>query len=129
MRHIQVHIILLLFAGLVLVSLICPNPPALLTLLWLLHQDSSVSSNHLPLAGAIIFLSSQAQECLSLPFKSLLTRFHRLVHRLDRDTSGAIILARTQDAAVWLSSAFQQPSQHLKKQSGESVLSEMHLPQ
>lgn len=37
----------------------------------------------------------------------------RLVHRLDRDTSGAIILARTLDASSWLSSAFRQPAQDM----------------
>lgn len=34
----------------------------------------------------------------------------RLVHRLDRGTSGALILARTRDAATRLSRAFRQAS-------------------
>ncbi|KAK9824138.1 hypothetical protein WJX72_008058 [[Myrmecia] bisecta] len=32
----------------------------------------------------------------------------RLVHRLDKDTSGAMVIARTADAAAWLSEAFRR---------------------
>ncbi|BDA47475.1 probable ribosomal large subunit pseudouridine synthase C at N-terminal half [Coccomyxa sp. Obi] len=37
----------------------------------------------------------------------------RLVHRLDRNTSGALVVARTADAAAWLSQAFRLPAQGL----------------
>lgn len=35
---------------------------------------------------------------------------HRLVHRLDRETSGALVVARTAAAAAWLSAAFSTKS-------------------
>jgi 23S rRNA-/tRNA-specific pseudouridylate synthase len=34
----------------------------------------------------------------------------RLVHRLDRNVSGALVVARTPDAAAWLSHAFRSPA-------------------
>lgn len=37
----------------------------------------------------------------------------RLVHRLDRNTSGALVVARTADAAAWLSQAFRLPAHGL----------------
>ena len=37
----------------------------------------------------------------------------RLVHRLDRNTSGALVVARTADAAAWLAQAFRLPAQGL----------------
>ncbi|CAL8472088.1 g11630 [Coccomyxa elongata] len=37
----------------------------------------------------------------------------RLVHRLDRNTSGALVVARTADAATWLSQAFRLPAEGL----------------
>ena len=42
----------------------------------------------------------------------------RLVHRLDRDVSGAIVVARTPDAAAWLSAALARPALRLQ---GEDV--------
>lgn len=38
----------------------------------------------------------------------------RLVHRLDRDVSGAIVVARTPDAAAWLSAALARPALRLQ---------------
>lgn len=38
----------------------------------------------------------------------------RLVHRLDRDVSGAIVVARTPDAAAWLSAALARPALQLQ---------------
>ena len=41
--------------------------------------------------------------------KSLLVwSLDRLVHRLDRDASGCLVIARTADSAAWLSQAFAQ---------------------
>ena len=34
----------------------------------------------------------------------------RLVHRLDKDASGCLVIARTVDSAAWLSQAFAQHS-------------------
>ncbi|EIE23564.1 pseudouridine synthase [Coccomyxa subellipsoidea C-169] len=42
------------------------------------------------------------------------TETPRLVHRLDRNTSGALVVARTVDAAAWLSAAFRQPAEGLQ---------------
>ncbi len=36
------------------------------------------------------------------------------MHRLDRNTSGALVVARTVDAAAWLSAAFRQPAEGLQ---------------
>jgi 23S rRNA-/tRNA-specific pseudouridylate synthase len=46
----------------------------------------------------------------------------RLVHRLDRNTSGALVVARTADAAAWLSRAFRLPAQSLQQEAAG------HLP-
>ena len=40
--------------------------------------------------------------------------FCRLVHRLDKDTSGAMVIARNKDAAEWLGEAFIQKSRQAK---------------
>ena len=37
----------------------------------------------------------------------------RLVHRLDRHASGALVVALTADAAAWLSAAFRAHSAHM----------------
>jgi RNA pseudouridylate synthase len=37
----------------------------------------------------------------------------RLVHRLDRDVSGALLMARSPEAAAMLSAAFRAPAQSL----------------
>ena len=52
----------------------------------------------------------------------------RLVHRLDKDTSGAIVLARTADAAAWLSAAFGQPSRqpHDASAPGRAAVNLLH---
>jgi hypothetical protein len=47
----------------------------------------------------------------TLPLKPF--RRARLVHRLDRAVSGAMAVARTADAAAWLSAAFARPAQAL----------------
>lgn len=37
---------------------------------------------------------------------------YRLVHRLDRETSGALVVARTPDAAAWLSACFREHAEN-----------------
>lgn len=44
--------------------------------------------------------------------------FSRLVHRLDRETSGALVVARTAAAAAWLSAAFGRKSSAAGSNSG-----------
>ena len=44
----------------------------------------------------------------------------KLVHRLDRETSGALVVARTPDAAAWLSACFREHAE-----SAEAVLAGM----
>ncbi len=44
----------------------------------------------------------------------------RLVHRLDRNTSGAMIVARTADAAAWLSAALRRPAEALHGGDGSA---------
>ena len=39
----------------------------------------------------------------------------RLVHRLDRNTSGAILVARSADGASWLSRALRQPAEAMQR--------------
>lgn len=43
----------------------------------------------------------------------LITFSHRLVHRLDKDVSGCLVLAKTADSAFWLSEAFKQKAEAL----------------
>ena len=45
----------------------------------------------------------------------------RLVHRLDRDASGALVVALTVDAAAWLSAAFRSHSAQLSGTSQRSL--------
>lgn len=46
----------------------------------------------------------------------------RLVHRLDKDTSGCLLVARNPDAAAWISAAFRQRTKeaHRQRHSGKS---------
>lgn len=74
----------------------------------LIHEDAHVLAFNKP-AG----LAVQGGAGVSLSFEDLLGAFAksngkrpRLVHRLDRDTSGIIIAARTKPAAAFLSQAF-----------------------
>ena len=89
---------------------------------WLPQDDNSPprsvnAEQHLP-----VFNHRPALECTSAWFMHRQYLLHidekytprrrlrarRLVHRLDRDTSGALVVARTADAAAWLSQAFRQ---------------------
>ncbi len=45
----------------------------------------------------------------------------RLVHRLDRDASGALVVALTADAAAWLSAAFRSRSAQQPRSSRTSL--------
>ena len=64
------------------------------------------------------------QERLSLSFykflSNILTSF-RMVHRLDKDTSGAMIVARSKDAATWISQAFVEHSKKGKDPSYKGI--------
>ena len=44
-------------------------------------------------------------------FVVMFSRVPRLVHRLDKDTSGVLFVARSADAAAWLSEAFRKDAE------------------
>ena len=46
---------------------------------------------------------------------------NRLVHRLDKNTSGAMVVARNKDAAAWISQAFVERSRKAKDSSYKGV--------
>ncbi|MBU1324277.1 MAG: RluA family pseudouridine synthase [Alphaproteobacteria bacterium] len=99
-----------------------PRPPAALTAeetaavrSWVIHEDAHVLVLNKP-AG----LSSQGGRVQAHTLDDLLWAFARsngkrpdLVHRLDRDTSGVILAAKTKPAAGFLGKAIQ--SRRLKK--------------
>lgn len=49
--------------------------------------------------------------CAEFTYKLQCMNGYRLVHRLDRETSGALVVARHADSAAWLSAAFARKSQ------------------
>lgn len=74
----------------------------------LIHEDAHILVFNKP-AG----LAVQGGSGVTQPLETLLTQFAksngkapRLVHRLDRETSGVIVAARTKPAAAFLSEAF-----------------------
>jgi len=75
---------------------------------WLIHEDAHVLAFNKP-AG----LSVQGGSGVETSLESMLVEFAksngkvpRLVHRLDRETTGVIVVARTKPAAAALSQAF-----------------------
>jgi tRNA pseudouridine32 synthase/23S rRNA pseudouridine746 synthase len=75
---------------------------------WLLHQDKALLAFNKPPGLAVqggSGIARSLEDLLEFYAKSNGKR-PRLVHRLDRDTSGVIVVARTQPAAASLSAAF-----------------------
>lgn len=79
----------------------------------LLFQDSRVVGVNKP-AGVSVQGGSGVDESLEDQLQQLARpgRKIRLVHRLDRDTSGVLIAAKTQPAAAFLSAAFAERAVH-----------------
>ena len=77
---------------------------------WLLRCPGSPPRH--PKAGGK--LHDCASQTLVYDLYALFPLPGRLVHRLDRDVSGAIVVARTPDAAAWLSAALASPALRLQ---------------
>src|SRR5262249_58504344 len=74
----------------------------------LIHEDAHVLAFNKPAGLAVQGGSgvTQSLEHMLAAFAKSNGKTPRLVHRLDRDTSGIIVVARTKPAAAFLSEAF-----------------------
>ena len=80
----------------------------------LIHEDAHVLAFNKPAGLAVQGGSgvTRSLEHLLVAFAKSNGKLPRLVHRLDRDTSGVIVAARTKPAAAFLSGAFAERDAH-----------------
>lgn len=85
-----------------------PAPEAALARSFLLHEDAHLLVFNKPAGLAVQGGSGveQSLEHLLATFAKSNGKLPRLVHRLDRETSGVLVAARTKPAAAFLSAAF-----------------------
>ena len=81
-----------------------------------MHAQLQVTVTHLDIAPEKV----KAETIDALVKQNVLYTF-RMVHRLDKNTSGAMIVARSKDAAAWISKAFVEHSRKAKDPSYKGI--------